>query len=200
MKSTIAPAELQMRAADALKALLGQVSAIRVKEMRREAHAEGRCVEILAETDVFGHTHLLACGVNAQGEPAQLRTALRLLCDDAASIAGNVTPVLIAPYLSPEAQQLCKENNAGFLDLEGNARLTLGEVFIGMRSLPESSHKPGLRPIHASGAHLFPPDCGADVFHGPSRNSDGRLIPVGRPEPGRDLRPDFQARPKRRQL
>ena len=154
MKSNIAPAELQMRAAEALKALLGQVSAIRVKEMRREAHAEGRCVEILADTDVFGHTHLLACGVNAQGEPAQLRTALRLLCDDAASIAGNVTPVLIAPYLSPEAQQLCKESNAGFLDLEGNARLTLGESRIGMRSLPGQATNrvsaPSTRPIRSS--------------------------------------------------
>ena len=166
MKSTIAPAELQMRAADALKALLGQVSAIRVKEMRREAHAEGRCVEILAETDVFGHTHLLACGVHAHGEAADLCEALRALRDDAASISGNVTPVLIAPYLSPEAQQLCKENNAGFLDLEGNARLTLGEVFIGMRSLPSQAtdrvSAPSARPVrissHRAAARTFPTD------------------------------------------
>lgn len=136
MRSHIGPADLEMLATDALRAVLGQVSVIKVKEMRREAHTHGRCVEILADVEVFGHTHLLACGVKAQGEPAQVRTALRDLRNDAASISGKATPVIIAPYLSPEAQQLCKENAAGFLDLEGNARLMLGEIFIGMRSLP----------------------------------------------------------------
>ncbi len=136
MKSNNAPADLERRATDALKALLGQISAIKVKEMRREAHTQGRRVEILADIDVYGHTHLLACGVKAHGDPAQLRSALRDLRNDVASLAGNATPVIIAPYLSPEAQQLCKESNACFLDLEGNARLTLGEVFIHTRSLP----------------------------------------------------------------
>ncbi len=48
----------------------------------------------------------------------------------------DATPVLIAPHLSPEAQALCKETRVAFLDLEGNARLFVGEVFIVMRSLP----------------------------------------------------------------
>jgi hypothetical protein len=52
----------------------------------------------------------------------------------------ETTPVLIAPYLSPEAQTLCKERDAGFLDLEGNARLSPGEVFIGKRSM--NVHRP----------------------------------------------------------
>jgi hypothetical protein len=136
MRSNIEPADLEMRATDALRAVLGQVSVIKLKEMRREAHTHGRCVEILADIEVFGRSHLLACEVKAQGEPAQVRAALRNLRNDVASIPGNATPVIIAPYLSPEAQQLCKEHDAGFLDLEGNARLTLGEVFIGMRSMP----------------------------------------------------------------
>lgn len=135
MRSEIISVELRMRATDALKAILGQVSGVKVKEMRREVQATGRSVEIIADTDVFGHTHLLACGVKVDAEPDQLREALRILRDDAASL-GNATPVIIAPYLSPEAQQLCKDNNAGYLDLQGNARLTLGEVFIRTRSLP----------------------------------------------------------------
>jgi len=136
MKNTIALADLEMRATEALKAVLGQVSVIKLKEVRREAGTQGRGAEIFADIDVFGHTHLLACEVKAQGEPEQLRARLRDLRNDAAGTQGNVTPVIIAPYLSPEAQQVCKESDAGFLDLEGNARLSFGEVFIGMRSLP----------------------------------------------------------------
>lgn len=139
MRSKLATAELPVLAANALRALLGRASAIKLKEMRREVRAEGGCVEILADTDVFGHSHVLACGVHAAGEAHQLREVLHVLCNDAASIAEDATPVLIAPYLSPEAQQLCIEHNAGFLDFEGNGRLTIGEVFIRVRSLPGQS-------------------------------------------------------------
>jgi hypothetical protein len=41
--------------------------------------------------------------------------------------------VLIAPYLSPEAQALCKENNVAFIDLVGNARLAFDNLFIERR-------------------------------------------------------------------
>jgi len=150
MTTDIAPTELGARAAEALKALLSQVSGVRLTEMKREPQARGRAVEIVAHIDVFGHSHTLACEVNSDGEPTHLRAVLRGLHNNTAHLPPNATPVLIAPYLSPEAQAFCKENHAGFLDLEGNARLTVGEVFIGMRSLP--CHAIG-RPSAASHQH-----------------------------------------------
>ncbi len=153
MTTDMAPTELGARAAEALKALLSQVSGVRLTEMKREPQARGRAAEIVARIDVFGHTHTLACAVHSDGEPDHVRAALHGLRDSAAHLPANTTPVLIAPYLSPEAQAFCKENQAGFLDLEGNARLTVGEVFIGMRSLPyhaigrpsAASHQPPAR-------------------------------------------------------
>ena len=47
----------------------------------------------------------------------------------------DVTPLLIAPYLSPEAQALCRDQGVGFLDFEGNARIAFGGVFV-ERSVP----------------------------------------------------------------
>ena len=44
--------------------------------------------------------------------------------------AQDATPVFIAPYLSPEAQALCRAQDVGFFDLEGNTRLCFGSVFI----------------------------------------------------------------------
>jgi hypothetical protein len=166
MRSNIALVDLEMRALDEMKAVLGQVSVIKVKEMRREPRAHDRSVEILAHINVCGHDHLLACGVKPSGEPTHLKTTLRDLRNDAASFAENATPVIIAPYLSPEAQRLCKESDAGFLDLEGNARLSVGEIFIGMRSLPRqgASQAAALcaRPIrnsaHRTSSRAFPSD------------------------------------------
>ena len=38
-----------------------------------------------------------------------------------------LTPVLLAPYLSADSRQICQENNIAFLDMEGNAQLSLEE-------------------------------------------------------------------------
>jgi hypothetical protein len=56
--------------------------------------------------------------------------ALLQLRNYVAHLGSNATPIFIAPYLSPEAQALCRESNVGFLDLEGNARLVFDGVFI----------------------------------------------------------------------
>lgn len=135
MKTDREATALEVRAAAALKALLEQVSAVKIRELKRERLAHGRSVEIVARIDVYGHSHTLACEVQSGVSPSRIRASLKKLEDCAAHLADAATPVLIAPYLSPEAQALCKAHHAGFLDLEGNARLHLGEVFIGKRSL-----------------------------------------------------------------
>lgn len=135
MKSDRAATELEVRAAEALKTLLDQVSAVKIKDMKHERPARGRAAGIVAHVDVYGHSHTLTCEVNADTTPSRVRASLKKLQDSGRRQSNAATPVIIAPYLSPEAQALCKENRAGFLDLEGNARLTLGEFFIGKRSL-----------------------------------------------------------------
>lgn len=149
MKTDRAANELEIRAAEALKSLLEQVSAVKLKEMKRESAARGSAAEvathIVAHIDIYGHSHILACEVNADTRPSKVRASIKKMQDCAAHLGGDTTPVLIAPYLSPEAQALCKESHAGFLDLEGNARLTLGEVFIGKRSL---RHAPAAQSVH----------------------------------------------------
>ena len=145
MKTQRAATELEVRATEALKALLRQVSAVKLKDMHRQPPARGRAAEILAHIDVYGHSHTLACEVYQDPRPSKVRASLRKKQHWASRLDGQATPVLIAPYLSPEAQALCKENHAGFLDLEGNARLSFGEVFIGKRSLQQH---PATQAVH----------------------------------------------------
>jgi hypothetical protein len=133
MKTNPTMSEMERRAVEALQALLGQVSVIKLKEIRVAPLTTGD-TGIVARVDVLGHRHTLTCEVRENAQPQNLRETLQRLHDGAARCGEPATPVLIAPYLSPEAQALCKESHAGFLDLEGNARLTLGEAFIGKRS------------------------------------------------------------------
>jgi len=149
--------ELESRAADALRALLGRISILRLKEVTCVPRHRSRVVKFVAHVEVLGHSHTLACGVNALENSSHLRAALRNLHDTAADFAADATPIFIAPRLSPEAQAICRESSASFLDLEGNARLFLGESFIMMRSRPgPRADRPAASPQQAA-AYSAPP-------------------------------------------
>ena len=60
-----------------------------------------------------------------------VRAAIRaLLSKPQPSGRSRVIPMVLSPYLSPEARALCAENNVAYLDLMGNARLIFGDVYI----------------------------------------------------------------------
>ena len=132
---------LETAAIEALRETLRQISAIKVKEITQKAVGNHKEKVILGRIDIYGHEHLLACKVASDCESPRVKRALRTLhglkTDPRAKI-----PVLIAPAMSDEAQNMCRECGVGFLDLKGNAHLYLDEVFIVKRSLPQHSKLP----------------------------------------------------------
>lgn len=131
MKATRIPNEMETRAAAALGALLHQVSSIKTRDITFQPVR--RKSDILADIDVLGHKHRLVCNV-ADGQPGDVKRALEKLrtCSDGRH---GATPVLITLHASPQTQAMCEKSQIGFLDLDGNARLEVGEVFIGKRSV-----------------------------------------------------------------
>ncbi len=143
MKTQDAKHQLEMRAADALKAALAEVSTIKVREIRHEPSQQGRNSCLTVHLDLFGRRHTLACEIHSDGQPQQLRSTLEGMRAGGAECEDTMQ-IIVAPHLSPEAQALCKENKTGYVDLEGNARLALGEVFIVKRTMPHRSQQ---RPV-----------------------------------------------------
>lgn len=139
------------RAAEALTSVLHGVSQVKIKAMDLETPRADLKVDILAHVDVHGHSHTLMCKVRASGRPDHVRMALQEFQVNAGQFAANATPVLIAPHFSEESQALCRACKAGFLDLEGNARLDLGDVFIGKRSLPHARKRAAVPQIGVRG-------------------------------------------------
>ncbi len=121
--------ELENRAAEALSTLLKQVPTIELNDIEIEPPGD-RNIDILAHINVSNRRHALVCEVKSNGQPRYVRMALLQLRNYVAPLGRDTTPILIAPYLSPEAQTLCREHEVGFLDLEGNARLVFDGVFI----------------------------------------------------------------------
>ena len=133
---------LEAQAIEALKTTLHEISGIKLKEIRTMAPRHSAGANIIANIDIYGHSRVLACKVRESSRPIRVRRALKDLLKLVNDDAGDMTPILIAPMLSAEAQAQCQESNAGFLDLVGNARLVLNEVFIAKRSLPHRDPLP----------------------------------------------------------
>jgi hypothetical protein len=153
MKPITTKQELRIRAAEALRTVLAGVSGTKVREIRHPSADEGSGAAFTASVEVYGHPHTLACEVAHDDQPAHLRALIKELCNGVASAHTHATPVIIAQHISDEARAVCRESHAGFLDLEGNARIALGEVFILKRTLPNAVRRNGAHDAVKPSAH-----------------------------------------------
>ncbi|WP_245321339.1 hypothetical protein [Bradyrhizobium sp. NAS96.2] len=123
--------ELESRAVGVLGKIIGEVPAIQVEAIDVEPpSSRDRGADIVAHIQIGNEPRLLLCEVKSSGQPRHVRSGLLDLRNLAARLGRKAVPIFIAPYLSPEAQAVCRENNVGFVDLAGNARLVFDSVFI----------------------------------------------------------------------
>lgn len=120
----------EARAGDALRRLLENVPVLQIESIHSCAGSGDWRPDLVVQLHVDGREHLLICEYKSNGQPRYARSALLELLNYVAEQAPQATPVFIAPYLSPAVRQLCAEKGAGYLDLEGNARIAFGGVFI----------------------------------------------------------------------
>lgn len=120
----------ELRAADALRLLLEEVPAIDSADVHVVGHEPDAGIDVVVNVTAFGYQHKLVAEVKSSGQPRHVRSALLSLRDFVGRQTDHVTPILIAPYLSPQAQDLCREFGVAYLDLEGNARLAFGTFFL----------------------------------------------------------------------
>jgi len=134
--------QLESEAIEALRETLGQISVIKVKQISIDRHGHRGERSVLAHIEIYHHAHLLACKVVYTTDLQHLKRAVYELKQAEKERGVVVIPVLIAATMTEEAQTLCRNNNIGFLDLDGNARLYLDEVFIVKRSLHRTTVPP----------------------------------------------------------
>ena len=122
--------ELEARAGEALRQLLARIPIIEIKDIEHElASVQGK-PDLIAHIHADGRPYLLICEFQSNGQLRHARTALLELRDYVARLGPEAAPIFMAPYISPAVRRLCQEKNVGYLDLEGNARITFGGVFI----------------------------------------------------------------------
>ncbi len=136
----------RVRAIEALKSVLTNVSGVKLRFIETDAPVIRQDIDILAQVEIYGHDHMLACMLVPNEERQQMHESVVRFCSRALKVAQNVTPVLIAPRLSSELQRLSRETKTGVVDFRGNARIELGEMFIAcQRVSAPAAHRRALR-------------------------------------------------------
>ena len=110
--------------------LLAQVPVIRGVEpvLSRTWDASG--IDALVGLQLEDRLQPLACAVLGNGQPRHVRLALWELTHAIRRDCPDAIPLVIAPFLPPASQALCKEHKVAFIDQQGNARLVFDGVFI----------------------------------------------------------------------
>lgn len=122
--------ELEARAGEVLRQLLAQIPIIEIEDIEHRVASTKWEPDLIAHIQADGRPHLLICEFKSNGQPRHARTALLELREYVAQRGPEASSIFMAPYISPAVRKLCQEKDVGYLDLEGNARIAFGGVFI----------------------------------------------------------------------
>jgi len=105
-----------------------QVNRIRTGPPSR-AKRGGLGADLVIEVRAGARTWKLLCEAKSPGEPRYLAQAIATLQLLQRGMP-NSYPLVVAPYISPEGQRLCREAGVGYADLAGNAFLQFDGVLV----------------------------------------------------------------------
>ncbi len=98
----------------------------------------------------------LLAEIKSVGEPRYLAQAITALTLAVRKAPGSY-PVVIAPYIAPKGQRLCREAGVGYLDLAGNAYLRLDGILVDRHALkPPPRARARLRRLFAPRSSRIP--------------------------------------------
>jgi hypothetical protein len=142
--------QLEQKAAEAIRACLDDVPSVKIKDIQIEGNFQGSSADIVTTVNTpSGSSYYLVAEVKADGQPRAAREAVNQLWRS----WGNrraVVPVFIAPYISPETAEICKQDSTNYMDLAGNCRLVFGDIFVERQGMPNPfSEKRTLRSLYS---------------------------------------------------
>jgi len=132
MLKTAHPVNIEQRAIDALRAAIREAPGITVLDIEAAEDIKDASVDLICHVDFDGRRHILVGEVKSSGQPRHVQGALLQLKKYVGRQQGPdlATPIFIAPYLSEDARALCVDNEVGYLDFEGNARIVFPGFFM----------------------------------------------------------------------
>lgn len=125
------PSGFEEQAKKALLAVLERIPFLKIDSVEREANG----ADIVIKLAVDDKEQVLLVEVKSSGQPRLAREAVNQLLRYRNTFPNSYL-VFMAPYISPQAAEICTKDNVGYLDFAGNCYLSFDKVYI------EQSGKP----------------------------------------------------------
>lgn len=114
---------------NALCTSLQKVPFLVVEALERNVSAGDMELDILATVRVAQKQQMIAIEFKSNGQPRMARAAAYQL-QRYQQDNPDVYCMVAAPYISPQAADICTKEGVGYLDLAGNCRITFDQVYI----------------------------------------------------------------------
>jgi hypothetical protein len=129
--------DLKVSAKVRLDSVLSVIPIVEIKNSAADVRAGGTAFDLAVDIVVSGRPMKLVADVISRAEPRYARMAALDLTSRVRSVE-NAFGVLVAPYISPRAVQICREAGVGCMDLSGNVFLSFGNIFIERSGMPNA--------------------------------------------------------------
>jgi hypothetical protein len=141
--------EILEKAESALRKCLQRVPFLELKAMERNRSSADTEIDILATVRLGLKEQSIAIEVKSNGQPRIVRMATYQLQRFLSGNPGTYC-IVAAPYISPQAADICTGEGIGYLDLAGNCRITFDQVFIQQEGNPNPfAQKRDLRSLYS---------------------------------------------------
>ena len=141
--------ELEKKAEEALKTCLSKIPFLRIEKIKKEADQNGRRPDLLITLRLPEGKMDLIVELKTSGQPRLARDAVNQLLRYREKFPGAYG-ILVAPYISLKAADICANSNIGYVDLAGNCRLSFGQVHIEKEGKPNPfAQKRDLRSLYS---------------------------------------------------
>jgi hypothetical protein len=143
------PVELERAAEQAVRRTLSEVPSLSIGPTKPGGLTADAGFDFALPVNTNGGRFRLLCEVKSSGQPRIARAASLQLLRYARPKSGDYA-VFIAPFVSPQAAQICTREGVGYLDLAGNCRLAFGRVYIQKDQYPNPFvHRRDLRSLYS---------------------------------------------------
>ncbi|MBI3371015.1 MAG: hypothetical protein HY017_04545 [Betaproteobacteria bacterium] len=143
-KLKISGKELEERAIDHMRHLLAPLPiAAKRLQIEQQPSIHGPRPDFLVNLGSGSEGWTLVCEVKSDGQPRNIRYAALQVRDYMSRGLKNqrLYPVVIAPYISPASQAICKEMEVGYADLAGNSHLAFGDIYVDRQVAENPFHR-----------------------------------------------------------
>ena len=130
MLKSIDPVKIEQQALETLRNVLAEVPEVELVDVLAESSQKDASIDFILHLTFNGERRIMVAEVKSSGQPRYVQNALFQLQRYVEGQRDSVIPIVIAPYLSEDTRALCTRSNVGFLDFEGNVRITFPGFFL----------------------------------------------------------------------